>query len=434
MDKRLILMIVFTLIFTLFSLTDYTADDYLYQFIYQGEYPTEETSKLRSPLDIPFSMVNHSRHQNGRLLSHGLLQLLMLFPKWVFNLLSTLVFLAMGFYLYKNAWLESQPRALSYAIIYPSLFIFLPQFGQSVLWMSGSLNYLWTSCFALAYTYYYRVLGVRRDNRLSYIILPILSVLIGLTNENGGGAVFLFTVLYLIVKLCSKKRVRPIQAISSPLILLGLYLQLNLPINQTRMSGAFSLDEILDWKLAYMLKVTWDTSGVLYLVYGFLFIYALREKVKTQESLVYLIAGTASALVMIFTPNLSHRSWIWTVVFCLVAIAILAKELRISPSILRVLAFGLIIVAGLTYMPAFQSIFQTHREILLMEEDIKEQRSLGIRNVRVRKFVQPTNPYNAMTASANLRAEKNAWSNQWQALYYGVDSISITNPEEVWDP
>ena len=85
--RRLIgcLALVFLLTFLFSSLTPLIADDYNYAFSWATN------GRVRSIADIAASMETHRAYTNGRVFSHGLVQLFVMLPKAAFNLVNALM-------------------------------------------------------------------------------------------------------------------------------------------------------------------------------------------------------------------------------------------------------------------------------------------------------------------------------------------------------
>lgn len=77
------------------------------------------------------------------------------------------------------------------------MLLFLPSFGDTVLWISGSVNYLWTSVLLL-YTVYFCKKHLDDSNRIYYIAMPILFFISSATNETTGGILLVWLSIHLI--------------------------------------------------------------------------------------------------------------------------------------------------------------------------------------------------------------------------------------------
>ena len=99
------------------------------------------------------------------------------------------------------------------------------------------------------------------------------------------------------------------------------------------------------------------------------------------------------------------------------------------------LRIGLAALAGIAivvYVQAYGSIHQTHQEVAAELRTVAEAKERGINDVVVTKFRQPSNTYNALAFTPNLRAEPDAVVNRWFARFYGINSVTVDNPEEVY--
>lgn len=137
--------LVFLAMLALNCLTPYVADDYTFSFSYAtGERLTGLWSVLQSQW-------YHYFHWSGRFLIKCLAQGFTVLPKIVFNLLNAAVYAGLGLVLHRLAIARKrhfEPAVL--ALIYLSLWMVAPVFGQTNLWMCGSVNYLWATFFCMA--------------------------------------------------------------------------------------------------------------------------------------------------------------------------------------------------------------------------------------------------------------------------------------------
>src|SRR5699024_9666161 len=109
------------------------------------------------------------------------------------------------------------------------------QFGQSVLWLSGAVNYLWMIIFTLIFTLAFRKWDL--GEKVNPFLTVIFGVLAGAASENGGGMAIMFAGLFIIKWIYEKRKV-PLASISSILgAILGLIYQLLSPGNMIRSSN-----------------------------------------------------------------------------------------------------------------------------------------------------------------------------------------------------
>ena len=137
--------VVFLAMLALNCLTPYVADDYTFSF----SYATGE--RLTGLWDVLQSQWYHYFHWSGRFIIKCLAQFFTVLPKGVFDLLNAAVYAGLGLVLHRLAQGQRQRFApVVLALIYLSLWMVSPVFGQTNLWMCGSFNYLWATFFCAA--------------------------------------------------------------------------------------------------------------------------------------------------------------------------------------------------------------------------------------------------------------------------------------------
>lgn len=434
-------VLVFLLLFALNKRTEFTSDDYMYHYVYTEKLPTVQTRPLESPADIVESMQNHRVHQNGRVVPHAILQLVLLFEKRIFNLLNAGVFVLLGVLLLRHIAPKKSLSPPALLLTYLFLWFMIPQFGVSVLWVSGAVNYLWMACATLLFLLPYRNRDVHEQPKRAGVFslgMLILGFLAGSANENSGGAVLLMVLLFLGKWHFEKRKLATWMFAGFIGAAAGLLLQLSAPINHARIAARPALLELLTERIPYFLQVTRETAGILLVLFVLLLLVeCIRQKSIPITPLLYLVTGLAAGFVLIITPNMSARSWLWTVLFSYIATGILWEEAdlltRKSQRVAGWLLAAVLLFAAVPgYLVAYASNAQTQTEIAHTIQQIEDQKEQGIMDVTVTKFILPDNPYNPMQSTANLRDNPESFVNQWMALYYGVDTITIDNPQEMW--
>ena len=165
-------------------LTPLYHDDFVYQFMFEGG-TVNYDNPIKSISDIVASQVEHYHSVNGRSVVHFLVQLFTgLLGKTVFNLFNIIVF---GVFLFllrdfsSSRERETTPNQGFTAVILV-LVLLLPRFKDTFLWMTGSINYLWSATAALAFLLMYE----RRRQRAmgpSAILPMAVALLLGWSHE-----------------------------------------------------------------------------------------------------------------------------------------------------------------------------------------------------------------------------------------------------------
>lgn len=150
-SERVIRIITFLNLCFMFILNHFTlliGDDYTYCFSFASG-----RDRITSPIQILPSMAAHYGNMNGRLIVHGISQLMLMLPPGLFDVLNAGVFCLLCVIIYDYIWKLNHEthNALLYLAVVAALWRFVPSFGQVFLWLDGSCNYLWSIVLLLIY-------------------------------------------------------------------------------------------------------------------------------------------------------------------------------------------------------------------------------------------------------------------------------------------
>ena len=433
---------VFLWMLLLYTITPYTSDDYRYHYMYDGYLPDGVVRPLTSVADIPESMYNHYFLWGGRVVAHGILQFFMLFDKWVFNLCSAGMFVLLGVLI----CLHARPRLSSLRPV-PllasclGLWLLLPQFDLSVMWMSGAFNYLWMACLILGVLLPFRCWRGSRytpdSAALRALVMAPLGFLMGWTNENSGGAAILLVLFYMGCWLLRYRRI-PLWSVTALLASLpAFYLLISAPGNSGRDDTSLTDLSVL---LSRVEKVAGLCLSCLLvpglIVLAVVVLSRLRPRKGTPYGwqpyllpALYILAGLASVVALVVSPTIGARSWTWAVCFFLIAAGMTARLVdwhSLLPRRLLACAMAVACVASVAAgAQALPDIWRTHQEVEHQLEQIRQQKAAGVLDVVVDPITPTQNRYNAFVITAYLTDDPERWFNRWMAEYYGLDSIVL---------
>ena len=144
-SKRLFiasLLLLYLLMLALNLYTPFGMDDYYYAFsCLTGERMTRLNQLIPS-------LIAHGKVMNGRYAAHFFVQLFAMLPNFIFDLCNAAVFVLLVLGLYRLAGGARRHDVRLLLLVGCPVFLLLPDFGSPVLWMSGSLNYLWFGTLA----------------------------------------------------------------------------------------------------------------------------------------------------------------------------------------------------------------------------------------------------------------------------------------------
>lgn len=210
-------IVIFAIIFCCILLMSYnmpyTADDFNFSHV------TWSDKRISSISDIIASQKILYMNATGRLFTHFLTQLFLFLNHNIYLICNSLVFCVFIYLIVKLVKLNINPGNIF--LVFSFVWLFAPKFGETVIWISGTFNYLWTLTVLLGMFLMYRNIGNIKTIP-GYIFMIIISFLSGFSHENTAflGMSFLFFNLILDRKYIYKKIVVSISFIIGTCLLL----------------------------------------------------------------------------------------------------------------------------------------------------------------------------------------------------------------------
>lgn len=150
---------IFFIILILSTNMNFKSDEFNYSHI------TWTSIRLSSLSDIITSQKILYLNWTGRILAHFFIQLFLFLDHNLFAVFNSLVFCL---FIYLVMKLSNKKISLFLIIFTFSIaFLFIPVFGETVIWLSGSLNYLWPTTLFLLFIYIYN----KDTNKLPIVML-----------------------------------------------------------------------------------------------------------------------------------------------------------------------------------------------------------------------------------------------------------------------
>lgn len=407
-------------------MTMYTSDDYTYRYVYQT-YATPDAVEINGIKSIVKSQINHYQAWNGRFVSHSIVQFFMQYNKVIFNIFNSIAFLLLGFTIYSVIRIESDVKNRNYLLlfIYLMLWLQIPEFGSSVLWLSGSINYLWMS---LIYTFFILLnLRISKDSILNGAILGIIGFLSGATNENSGPATSLICFLLIFQNLFLKNGMHYGKVFGIASSIVGFYFMISSPGSQKRGHIDYSLDVIINNLISVYSK-----SLVLflcaYLLISLLLFLARKNNTVRRNDIYFILIMTighfASIYSMVLSPEVPTRSMFGSSIFIIIITSYLFNKVYGTKFFTRMVLLTICVLSVSSYIYAFIDIRATYLEVLSQIDKIKSAEPNS--DVNVVMISRPKSTFNAYYGTANISKNKNDWFNSWMSRYYGVRSITGT--------
>lgn len=355
------------------------ADDFAYSFIFATD------TKVTSLLDIFQSLHVHYFTWGGRLVAHFFGQLFLLLGKPIFNIMNAIMMVLLIGTILCFVRLRMMNRVQDVGSLLAVVILCwfgLPNFGETSIWLIGSVNYLWTTVFIMLFLFPYRYLAVEKpmlkDNYLIGVCMALLGFLAGMTNENTGSiACMLVAILYVYLKWIKSKKLPNWFYTGGIGVFLGFATMIVAPGNNKRSEAinyhAPLLQRLKDYahnlegaliEQKYLLLVL----AILLVINIFALIYFKAWKLKKENvyfAILFMFAGFMSFFIMIASPIFPIRASYGGAAFLIVACLFLIENLNIELKFSRVQAAIVVVftvVMLISMFSAFKGYVQLNRE------------------------------------------------------------------------
>ena len=417
---------VFAVMLVLNLLTHYTADDWVYMLSFSTKEP------IRRIADIFPSMAVHSYRMNGRILSHGLVQLLFLLPGFCFDVLNSAVYTLL---MYLSLRLcahggRRQPWLLGFLVM--GFFTLLPAFGEVALWTVGSVNYLWALFFGLLYLLpfvrFFRGSGSCRS-WAAKLGFTVFSILVGMYTEITSFIVLCMAVLLL---LCCGRRAKktwlwlPILGNAA-----GYAILLRMPAELGNKQGSFAISALLGRFVqasGLLLRYLFPLLLLWVILAGWLLLRRKADR-RLLLSAVFFLGGLAANYMLIAAAYMPQRCLCTATLFLLLADGLLLPmpDGRLGRGFRIAVCAVLAAVFLYAFFPGTTEIYRTHRDYRSREASIHASLDAGEADLTL-PLIHSTSKYTLYRDLRDLSTADTAdWPNSSMAKIYGAGTILGTD-------
>jgi hypothetical protein len=293
MNKYRIYLVYFILFVLIWLLTYYTpidiGDDIAYMFVFG-----ENGHPIHSVIDCFVSQYNHYFVQHGRVPVMFLVQLFdAVLGKELYNICNGIVFCITLFLLIKYTFHKQSVFPIILAVFL--IFFFIPAFGDTHLWLTGSIDYMWASTFILLFLFLFRRYSKETPSLHLLWICPF-SLIVGMCHEAFSLSLSfgLFVYLYIERKHLFNTAALPITIA----FIIGTLLLSFAPGTQRRLQLGSGIDMMYFLKrivagiysLFFTLRIFW--------FFIILFIYACRKnRIDAKQFLMQHILVFSAMIV-----------------------------------------------------------------------------------------------------------------------------------------
>lgn len=452
-NKRSSLFMFFAIIFIgvllLNLIQPLFTDDWEYSFIHRL-YSCENkgnvsNERINSITDILNSQYLHYFEWGGRSVNHIIAQLLLYIGSPINKIINSLAFILLLLVLSLLSKKKTSPLRVSTVLLILLLFFFtIPALGSTILWITGSANYLWGTLILLLFIIPYKNYveseskSINNQSYFKTIYLFFGGIIAGWTNENTVASVIFILVFFIYYLKKEKKKIHIwvytgviglILGFSSMIFAPGNFERYKVSISELGLTEHSRLELIIKQFLGAV-------SGILFYTYPLFFIliltfiiylfYGKRDTRRGVLSLTFFIASILSLLAMSLSPSFPERAWFGIICFHIISIVILYNSVNFENKLLNIiriysLLFFTIVMLGL-YISGYKDLYRANLIFQKRATYIKEQKDKHLKNIVFKREVKSKSRINNVY---DLTNNPNHWTNCFYARFYDVDSIIV---------
>lgn len=321
------IIIVFAMMLLLNCVTPMTADDYYDSY---ATFP----DKVDSFAEVISTTQSYYMRLSPRWIAFALSKITLWLGKPIFNPLNALAYTCLMFVLYKHIVPgKGLYRPSIFVLLNALVWFLLPAWGQDMIWMVGSVHYLWTTLFIFIFLLPYRMLFTPAGFHAKKWFVPawfFMGIFAGCGNENTSAMCTLLIMGLLLYHLFTKKKLPAWCFSGGAGCLMGFISMLLCPGIQRRMTyfpttGSPVKDIIINYiKGVNMLMAKqfyWVIGVTIVLIFFLMFSRATRTRKLTP--VIYLLGSMICHFAMVMVSFYPLRTqcgvWITLITACLMA-------------------------------------------------------------------------------------------------------------------
>lgn len=445
-DKRsivfcTIVLINFIMVLAYNILTPYMSDDLWY-----------DHGVMRSLSEIIRDQIEDHMTWSGRDVAHLILKISFCFPKAVFNIVNSLMYVTLSVLAYLNIEGKKKWDFCLYGIIMLLMWFYVVDFDQTILWVSGACNYLWTGTIILGFVTVYR-LGLLNaskephDTRTNVKIVQIagmfiLGLLAGWGNENtSGGAILLVLILLIDAYIRRKREDREFCSEAWSIVgivgaVIGLILMVTAPGNRIRGAERIAEEEQtgLMALLGRLLKINdavLHNFGVLLCIIILLSVYLiLKGKSIYDMRYVFIYAGIAliTSYVLILTAVPMDRALFGGGILLIIASVQAVVYIPNEDIYMNSIKYSLMIIAVLylsfEYLSCGADLMRIIRELDERQQMVDEEKRVGNYDLELPMLTEEwNNRFTFIYHYNDITEETDSYGNEIYKVYYDLNSV-----------
>ena len=432
-----VIFISFILIYILNILHPLFGDDWGYSMLPDSQ---EKISTFR---DILYTQYKHYFSWGGRSVVHIIAQWLLLIGKQTANVINSIAYVALTLTIYYIANQGNKTRPALLIAINMMIWFFQPVFGSTILWITGSANYLWGTLIILLFiapyaNHFYQNNQIGKQETLKTILMFLFGIIAGWTNENMSVALISIILIFIIYyKFNSSSKKIPTWAISGLVgVTIGAIFMIAAPGNYARMGATMTSSHVSNFSIyvgrlfTIMSSYYYYALSATFVFFILLIIYKYYKKEKSNRpmylAIIFFIGAIIATLAMIAAPIFPNRASFGLNTFIFIAIAILFANLDLSKPLIKGLTYTVLTYCLLIFVTDYKYSVKILKEIdkhfearlRVIEEGKKNGQKDFILNDRLELENKALHYFELTSDSTN-------WHNRTYSSYYNIHSIII---------
>lgn len=448
----ILLFISFGMLYLYNMFTPILSDDIFYQI------SARNAGSLGELLKIQY---NEYLSNNGRYFNLLNCRLFLIPDKWVFNIVNSAMFVLLSVLMYLN--IEKRKKNDIFVIILTTVFLwrYSVSFGQTILWLCGATNYLWSTTIILGFiTFFRHIVRLDSENEKPFLgkglILVVFTFLFGAyagicsENTSGGGVllVLIFSINYLLDKPKDSRKIKPYMIAAFLGMCTGLMALVAAP-GVSKRATVMSSDENYSGALKYLshlYKLTVSIqnrfSELLMVLIVVLVILVLQkkfdsfEKLRRHNMIIFLFVGVATAYALVIAPTSQDRALFGAGIYLMIACINGIADVKDDELTLKALKYSFLCIICLslffTYFINLVNLQRIDREEKERIELIKAAHERGEDEVVVAQLRPEFDNEFTVAYYPDMEEDPGFWINTFYEVMYDVGSVTAI-PRDEWN-
>lgn len=398
--------------------------------------------------------------QDGRIVGAFSTRISLIGSKAIFNVANSVMFTLLTLLVYWNIEGRKRYDSLLYLLIVFVIWQCSVKFGETILWLCGSCNYLWLSVIILSFVTLYRYMLRKPEVKNNvFVVLGMFfyGVIAGWCNENTSGGGLLLLMMFTVIAYHENKKkgivrvkefVRPYMIAShlgmvcgllGMVLCPGVYKRAAVKQNNENYEGFVGYVSRLYKCIIELDNLFLGLLIVLIIVTVFAVVYEKKGKDVLYKVVPFVIAFLATSFVLVVIPTPASRAYfgagIFLIIACVQGFFLTFNDGsfdRKFQSVYYCVAGILLMNFCFVYVENLVNLARIYREenerITLIKEALEE----GKDSVVVPRYREAFRNDYSFAHDSDMTEDSRYWINFYYEIYYGITSVSAI-PREEWD-